>query len=148
MQKLSFLGCILSIATLSILEIQGSATAQWTTIPDPPAGLIEQAIAENSTIPFEPAEVTIETVQTPGQKTLLYLIDFHNPHVCGATGCLHVGYIPHETGFQQVLGVYLTDSNIKVSNQLQNGLPCLNFTIPPNDSATWCYDGSKYEIVP
>lgn len=136
----------LSLSSLLLFGLQSYTTAQWQDEQGVPDGLIEQAISENASGEVEPDKTTIQTVREPGQQLPLYLIAFSNANLCGATGCLHVGYIPAGQTFQRVLGVYLTESNITVSNRMQNGLPCLNFPVPPDAVATWCYNGSKYAL--
>lgn len=76
----------------------------------------------------------------------LYIINFNESSLCGGSGCLYVGYIPATERFQQVFGIYLIQSEITVSERMSHGLPCLNFPVPPNDTATWCYDGLKYQL--
>lgn len=135
-----------SFSALLVLSVHLIAKAQWQPEEAIPAGLIEQAISENALGDTDPSKTTVQAVRQPGQKIPLYLIGFKNANLCGATGCLHVGYIATGTTFQRVLGVYLTESNITVSSRMQKGLPCLNFPVPPDAVATWCYDGSKYAL--
>ncbi|MBD1937120.1 hypothetical protein [Microcoleus sp. FACHB-68] len=137
---------MVSLTSLLLFGLQSYTTAQWQDEEGVPAGLIEQAISENASSEVEPDKTTIQTVREAGQQVPLYLIEFKSANLCGATGCLHVGYIPAGQNYQRVLGVYLTESNITVSNRVQNGLPCLNFPVPPDAVATWCYDGSKYAL--
>ena len=137
---------VVSLTSLFLFGLQSYTTAQWQDEEGVPAGLIEQAISENASGEVEPDKTTIQTVREAGQQVPLYLIEFKSANLCGATGCLHVGYIPAGQNYQRVLGVYLTESNITVSNRIQNGLPCLNFPVPPDAVATWCYDGSKYAL--
>lgn len=112
-----------------------------------PPNLIQQAISENAAHTVLPEQVTISTVQKPGQNLPLYILNFNDSSLCGATGCLYVGYIPNGNSFKQVFGIHLIQNNsISPSNKMQNGLPCLDFSFPPGLVATWCYNGSKYEI--
>ncbi|NJO93860.1 MAG: hypothetical protein HC820_04975 [Hydrococcus sp. RM1_1_31] len=129
-----------------------------------PSGLLEQVVKENFESSFQSrvnsAQMKLLTVMQPQQQIPLYIIDtrtdYNNPSanfLCGAAGCNFLGYIRTKAGYQRVFSYYLNPalpenlSIIEPTRTIRNGLPCLVFNQPIQNSIEKikaCFDGRQY----
>lgn len=136
-----------------------------------PSGLIQQIAANHLSpnLPVDSGRMKVLTVQLPGQKQPLYLVDSRianlaqYPHVnplCGASGCAFFGYIPtdipKEQQFQEVWDAYLNVNlppNVSLfesPDALQNGLPVLKINQMQGnrvEQSHWSFNGREYEVT-
>jgi hypothetical protein len=103
-----------------------------------PPELMEQAANEYLSASFDGqlGKLSVMKIFQSGQSEPLYIInsripdiEMHKNPLCGALGCLYLGYVQTSNGYQNVFNSYLDPrlppdvSLIEVSDDLQNEMP-------------------------
>ena len=128
-----------------------------------PAAVIEQAIAQNTTLRGEQAAKVAETMQAwevRGKSDRLVVFNFNTPELCGALGCLYTGmWLREDQSAAQVLSMYL-NPNLPEGRSLfevlggkgdrNKKLPCLKVMQVEQirlRQINLCFNGRQYQIV-
>lgn len=170
--KLSILPTVLTITIgIWLASNNGYAIGQdWQPLAKAPRELVQQLQKDVQQGRPSPDITKSEflRVKQKGQVTPLYLIDTSStirsqqrPSLCGRIGCLFAGYLQQNQGrkqYRQVTSGYLNQflpagtNKVEITNNLQNGLPCLKFNqLRPSRfdheliSTTYCFDGYTYQ---
>ncbi|MBD2093336.1 hypothetical protein H6F67_26175 [Microcoleus sp. FACHB-1515] len=115
-------------------------------------------VTENSS--FTQQETTAELKhlrvwRVPARGGRLLIFDFNDAGLCGAAGCLYLGYWQQGDQMQAVLNQYFDpalppDKPLFEERQCDSDRPCLRVWQSEGDrlrSIDWAFDGSHYEIV-
>lgn len=134
----------------------------WQYAAIAPPGLMQQVKKENlnPNALVDPGRMQILKIQLPGQAAPLFLInsriiyecpptgcDAYTEPLCGSAGCAYFAYRKEGNSYRRVFKEYLKDllppdlPFLRVSTQLSQGLPCLEFTELPD-----VVDGSKIRV--
>jgi hypothetical protein len=160
---------LIGLSLLGTFRNRASAdAANWSyAVNSAPSGLIQQIVANHlsQNLPVDSGRMKVLTVQLPGQKQPLYLVDSRitnlaqYPHVnplCGASGCAFFGYIPTEQQFREVWNAYLNVNlppNVSLfesPDALQNDLPVLKTNQMRGnrvEQSHWSFNGQEYEVT-
>lgn len=130
-----------------------------------PEAVIEQIIAQNSTLTEERAAEVTQTMQAwevKGNQGRLVVFNFNTPDLCGALGCLYTGaWLRDDQPAVQVFSMYLNPNlprdrslfevlNDNGTSQEQAILPCLKVMQVEQErlrQTNLCFDGQQYHIV-
>jgi hypothetical protein len=150
---LSVIGC--SHSVFGVPWQQATAVA--------PAAVIEQTIAQNTTLTGEQAAKVAKTMQAwevRGKLGRLVVFNFNTPELCGALGCLYMGmWLRENQPAAQVLSMYL-NPNLPEGRSLfevlggegdrNRELPCLKVMQLEQvrlRQINLCFNGRQYQIV-
>lgn len=163
----------LKIATTAMsMRVIDISVWQYAAKTAPP-GLMEQVVKENvePDFPVDAGRMKILKISLPGQTAPLFIINsrvlyecppsgcssYADP-LCGTAGCQYFVYLTERKLYRRVFKNYLKDMLppelpfLRVSEQLKQGLPCLEFAENMNliDSAIrtrrFCYDGQNFVL--
>lgn len=136
-----------------------------------PSGLMEQVAKDNIKAAWlgDPNRMKVLEIQVPNQKSPLYLIDsrvqYECPPIgcdptldplCKSSGCAYLGYIHENKAYRRIFAQYFESSLtpdvdfLRVSKQLNQGLPCLEFRELPKPKtgrvqvSQYCFDEQQY----
>ena len=136
-----------------------------------PPGLMAQVAKDNIKAAWlgDPNRMKVLEIQVANQKSPLYLIDsrvqYECPPIgceptldplCSSSGCAYLGYVQENKAYRRVFSQYFKSSLtpdvnfIRVSKQLNQGLPCLEFRELPKPKtgrvqvSQYCFDEQQY----
>ncbi len=136
-----------------------------------PSGLMAQVAEDNIKDAWlgDPNRMKVLKIQVLNQKSPLYLIDSRVQYkcppigceptldpLCSSSGCAYLGYVQEDKAYRRVLSQYFKSSLtpdidfIRVSKQLNQGLPCLEFRELPKlktgrvQVSQYCFDEQQY----
>lgn len=130
----------------------------WRVVPQ--QTLVKVIQSHSSLLKPESAISKLRLWQVSGKKGQLHLYDFNNSRLCGARGCLYVGYlIPNSKTLlpTEVFTAYL-DPNVPPNTPLfqaeiestQNDLPCLLVNqqgLGVRRLLEFCFNGISYQLA-
>lgn len=136
-----------------------------------PSGLMAQVAKDNIKAAWlgDPNRMKVLEIQVANQKSPLYLIDsrvqYECPPIgceptldplCSSSGCAYLGYIYENKAYRRVFSQHFRSSLkpdvdfLRVSKQLNQGLPCLEFRELPQLKtgrvrvSQYCFDQQQY----
>jgi hypothetical protein len=148
------LSVLLGIAGCS----SSAATVPWqpatTGVPE---AVLEQVIQAHTDLDVAPAKETLLAWTVDGKVGKLTLFNFNTPKLCGALGCLYVGYWlrehqPAVEVFQNYLNPNLPVDKplLRVGEDRGQALPCLEVLQMEGDRLrrlSYCFGGDRYKLT-
>ena len=159
-------------STVTSMRVIDTREWQYAAKAAPP-GLMEQVLKENTNPDFsvDAGRMKILKISLPGQTTPLFVINsrvlyecppsgcssYADP-LCGTAGCEYFVYLKEGKLYRRVFKNYLKDllppelPFLRVSEQLNQGLPCLEFTENMDlinltiRTRRFCYDGQNFVL--
>jgi hypothetical protein len=148
---------------LSVLLGMTGCSSSAATVPWQPATtvvpevVLEQVIQAHTDLDVAPAKETLLAWTVDGKAGKLALFNFNTPRLCGALGCLYVGYWlrehqPAVEVFQNYLNPNLPVGKplFRVGEDRGQALPCLEVLQMEGDrlrQLNYCFNGDRYLLA-